>query len=393
MNISFTEVEQRFREEVRLWLKDNLAEFGHDRRSLPERRELNYRREWEDKLCAQGWACLSWPIEYGGKGLDAVRELIFWEEYARADAPAPFNSLGHGILGPTLIAYGTEEQKRRFLPPLLRNEEVWCQGYSEPNAGSDLASLRTEAVRQGDRYVVTGQKIWTSLAHVADWCFALVRTNRDVPKHRGISFLLIDLRDPKVEVRPIRQATGDAEFCEVFFNGVEVPIERRVGDEDGGWPIAMAAASFERGTYFIPRQIRLQQELNDLIALSRRRKIGSRAVIDDGNIRSRLVRLFMEATIMRLHSYRVVSETSEGQPPGPIASYTKLFWSETHQRLAELAIEIAGEGEVLGGTGHERNDSARWQREYLWTRAETILAGTSEIQRNIIAERTLDLPR
>lgn len=393
MDLTFSAEDEAFRAEVAAWLRDNLAHFGHAGRSRRERSDPAYRRAWEDHLCREGWSDLAWPEAYGGRNLPLLRQLIFWEEYARADAPTGINILGHGILGPTLILHGSDEQKARFLPRIARNEEIWCQGYSEPNAGSDLASLSTRAERRGDRYILNGQKIWTSMAHLADWCFVLARTDPDAAKHRGITFLLVDMKSPGIEVRPIVQMTGESEFNEVFFTDVEVPVALRVGPEHGGWNIAMAAASFERGTYFIPRQVKMERELADLIALARRMHGPANPILDDPMFRDRIVDLHSDVSVMRLHSYRTLSSLMHGEAPGPEASYTKLFWSETHQKIMDLALEVMGPYAQLGQDDPRAPDEGRWHRDYLWTRAETILAGTSEIQRNIIAERGLGLPR
>lgn len=393
MDLSFSAEDERFRAEVRDWLARELPAFGYPDIDQRRRRDPELRRAWEDHMCRHGWSGISWPAEFGGKGLPLQRQVIFWEEYASADAPMGINVLGHGILGPTLVVYGSDEQRNRFLPRILRNEEIWCQGYSEPNAGSDLASLTTRAERRGDVYVLNGQKVWTSFAHLSDWCFLLARTDPEAPKHKGISFLLVDMHAPGVEVRPIVQMTGEADFNEVYFNDVEVPVAMRVGAENGGWPIAMAASAFERGTYFIPRQVRMQRELEALIRLAKSRNEGSAAVADDPVVRDRIARLYVDVTVMRLHSYRTLTQLMTSDVPGPESSYTKLFWSEAHQELMNLAMDVLGADALLDHEDAHVADHGRWQYDYLYTRAETILAGTSEIQRNVIAERALGLPR
>ena len=393
MDLKFSPEDNAFRAEIRAWLAENLAAMGHHSKTRAEKIAPEYRRAWEDHVCRSGWADLSWPREFGGKEMPIQRQVIFWEEYGAADAPIGINQLAHGILGPTLIVHGTEAQKRRFLPKINSNEEIWCQGYSEPGAGSDLAALRTRAERRGDVYVVNGQKVWTSLAQYSDWCFVLVRTDANAAKHKGISFLLVDMKTQGIEVRPLRQITGESDFNEVFFNDVEVPVDNIVGAENGGWEIAMAAASFERGTYFIPRQVRLAAELTALIETARRTIRNGRALIEDSAIRDRIVRLHMDVTIMRQHSYRTLSALMHGAVPGPEASFTKLFWSETSQRLQELGMDIIGADASLGLEDADAADGGRWQYDFLRTRSQTILAGTSEIQRNIISERTLGMPR
>jgi alkylation response protein AidB-like acyl-CoA dehydrogenase len=386
--------DEAFRAEVRAWLETNLAEVLRDFPAGISAHSLDLRRRWEDHLCRSGWGGLSWPAAFGGRDLPLMRQVIFYEEYARCGAPLPLNAIGHGILGPTLIAHGTPEQQHRFLPRILGNEDIWCQGYSEPGAGSDLAALQTRATREGDHYRVSGQKIWTSFAHLADWCFLLARTDPAATKHRGISFLLVDMKSPGITVRPIRQMTGEADFCEIFLDDVRVPLANVVGSENDGWPIAMAAASFERGIYFVPRLVRMQKELLELTKLAGTAGPGRCSALDDPSIRDRLSRSFIDVHLLRLHAHRMLGRSMRGEPPGPESSYIKLIWSESHQRLLALAMDILGRDAALGP--QEASAARRgiwWQRDYLWSRAETILAGTSEIQRNVIAERVLGLPR
>ena len=380
-----------FRATLRVWLRDNLAMVTAIFPPDISPYDLEFRRGWEDHLCGTGWSGLSWPVEHGGKGLSLGRQAIFLEEHAACGAPLPLNAIAHGILGPTLIHYGTPAQQRRFLPKILSNEEIWCQGYSEPGAGSDLAALTTRAVRDGDAYRVTGQKIWTSFAHIADWCFLLARTDNSAAKHRGISFLLVDMRSPGITVRPIRQMSGEADFNEVFFDEVRVPVANLVGAENDGWRIAMAAASFERGTYFVPRLVRLQAELIELARLATESAGGRHAA--NAAIRDRLARSFIDVNVLRLHAHRSLAAAMRGEAPGPESSYIKLLWSEAHQRLLDLAMDVLGRQGALGPQEPTAPKRGGWQRDYLWSRAETILAGTSEIQRNIIAERVLGLPR
>jgi alkylation response protein AidB-like acyl-CoA dehydrogenase len=386
--------DEAFRREVRAWLEANLAEILEGFPAGISTHDLDLRRRWEDHLCRSGWSGLSWPAAFGGRDLSLARQVVFYEEYARCGAPLPLNAIGHGILGPTLIAHGTAEQQRRFLPRILSNDDIWCQGYSEPGAGSDLAALQTRATREGDHYRLDGQKIWTSFAHLADWCFVLARTDPAAAKHRGISFLLVDMKSPGITVRPIRQMTGEADFCEIFFDDVLVPLTNVVGGENQGWPIAMAAASFERGIYFVPRLVRMQKELFELVRLAGDASRNGRAAIDDPAIRDRLSRSFIDVHLLRLHAHQMLGRSMRGEAPGAESSYIKLIWSESHQRLLVLAMDILGRDATLGP--QEASAAHRgifWQRDYLWSRAETILAGTSEIQRNVIAERVLGLPR
>ncbi len=383
----------QFRAAVRDWLDRALralagADFGR-----AAMHEMRFRRRWEDHLCQAGWSGLGWPRRHGGKELSLPRQAIFHEEYARLQAPLPVNMIGHGIVGPTLLLYGSEEQKQRFLPPLLLNREVWCQGYSEPGAGSDLASLTTRAVRADRFYRLSGQKIWTSFANVADWCFVLARTDPAQKRHGGISVLLVDLRSPGVTVRPIRQITGEADYNEVFFDDVRVPAENLVGGENNGWGIAMAAAGFERGTYFAPRIVRLQAELEEFVRLAAATPFEGGRAVDHPSVREHLARLVVDVHALRLNVQEILHQATSGTPPGAEGSAVKLLWSETHQRLLDLAMDILGPHVQLGPQEPAAPREGRWQRDYLWTRAETILAGTSEIMRNIIAERALGLPR
>lgn len=377
-----------FRLALRGWLARELAAMAGASPSLAAIHGMAFRRRWEDHLCRAGWSGLAWPRAHGGKDMTLARQAVFHEEYARAGAPLPVNPIGHGILGPTLLLHGTEAQKRRFLPPLLANAEVWCQGYSEPGSGSDLASLRMRAVRAGEGYVLSGQKIWTSFANIADWAFVLARTDADLPRHRGISFFLVDMKNPGITVRPIRQITGEDDYCEVFFTEVAVPAANLVGAENDGWKIAMAAAGFERGTYFVPRLVRMQIELEDLVRLA-----ASRGLAGDPLFRDRLGRAALDIHALGLHAREMLQQAIRGTPPGAEGSVVKVLWSESHQRLLDLAMDVLGPEVQFGPQEPAAPREGRWHRDYLWTRAETILAGTSEINRNIIAERGLGLPR
>lgn len=383
---------EAFRAGARSWLTAAVAAL---RAEFPGRpfTDVALRRTFEDRLCRAGWSGLGWPAAEGGRGLPVELIAAFHEEYARVGAPKGVNIIGHGILGPTLLLSGSEEQKRRFLPGILANTEIWCQGYSEPEAGSDLAALRTRAVRDGDGYVVTGQKIWTSFAHIADWCFLLVRTDPAAPKHKGITFLLVDMRSPGVTVRPIRQMDGQQEFNEVFLDNVRVSLANRVGEENAGWGLAMAAASFERATYFIPRLVQMEEELNDLVAVSREIRRGGRPVSNDPSIRDGLARSFLDVQALKLHARAMLAAAARHEQPGPEGSFIKLLWSESHQRLLDLALVVIGPEAVLGPGEPSALRRRHWQADHLWSRAETILAGTSEIQRNVVGERVLGLPR
>ncbi|MCZ0732622.1 acyl-CoA dehydrogenase family protein [Phreatobacter sp. AB_2022a] len=381
-----------FRSAARSFLAAELDRLRADFPGLPFTDPV-LRRAFEDRVCRGGWSGLNWPKEAGGQALPIDLIAIFLEECARAGIPKGINLIGHGILAPTLLLHGSPEQKARFLPGILANTEIWCQGYSEPDAGSDLAALRTRAERDGDHYVVTGQKIWTSYAHLADWCFLLARTDPAAARHKGISFFLVDMKSPGITVRPIRQMDGQEEFNEVFFNRVRVPVDLRVGEENAGWAIAMAAASYERATYFIPRLVQMEQELADLVAVSREMIRDGRRVCDDPLVRDAFARLFVDVQALKLHARTMLAAAARHEQPGPEGSFIKLLWSESHQRLLDLALTVIGPEVLLGPHEPSAIRHRHWQRDHLWSRAETILAGTSEIQRNVVGERALGLPR
>lgn len=383
--------DEAFRSGLRDWLARELPVISDQRPGALH--DLGLRRMWEDHICRSGLSGLGWPASVGGHALSLSRQAIFHEESARAGTPLPVNMIGHGIVAPTLIHYGSAEQKRRFLPSILDNSHVWCQGYSEPGAGSDLAALSTRAERRGSVYVVNGQKIWTSFANVADWCLLLARTSREGSPRAGISVLLVDMRLPGLTVRPIRQITGEADYTEVFFEDVEVPAACLLGEENGGWRIAMAAANFERSTYFVPRIVRMQAELEDLVRLAACTRRGGRRTIDSPSIRAAIGDLHINLHALRLYADRILEMAEKGVPPGVDGSSVKLLWSESHQRLFDVAMDILGPAAALGPQEWTGPSDGRWARDFLWTRAETTLAGTSEVHRNIIAERGLGLPR
>jgi len=371
--------DEAFRGEVRDWLSANLSGEFEGLRGLGgpgrEHEEFDRRIAWDRHLAAAGWTCLGWPVEHGGKALPLHRQVVFHEEYARSGAPARVSHIGEELLGPTLIALGTPEQRRRFLPPIARVEELWCQGYSEPGAGSDLASVTTSAVLDGDEWVITGQKVWTSLAHVADWCFALVRTEPGSKRHRGLSYLLVPMRQAGVEVRPIQQLTGTSEFNEVFFDGARTARENVVGEVGGGWRIAMATLGFERGVATLGQQVGFRRQLDGIAELA--------GPDCDPVLRDRLTRAWIGLHVMRSHALR----TLEG-PPGPESSVSKLFWAGWHRSLGELAMDVLGARSMVAPGGLDE-----WQRLFLFSRADTIYGGSDEVQRNVIAERILGLPR
>lgn len=395
MQVGYSPEDEAFRITVREWFETEFPRFKAKWPTEPDPNNFEWRRAWEDYVCQSGWSGLGWPAQYGGKEWALTRQAIFHEEQARIGAPLGVNIIGHGILGPTLIHFASDAQKQRYLPGILSNREIWCQGYSEPGAGSDLAALSTRAERKDDHYVLNGHKVWTSFAHIADYCFVLARTDAALPRHKGISFLLVDMKLPGVRVEPIRQITGESDFNEVFFEDVKVPLDALVGEENGGWRLAMAAASFERGTYFIPRQVRFTQEVQALQALaSNTRKHDGTNQLDDPHLRREIARLVIDSHVLKLKTFRALTNALRGGPPGPEGSATKLHWSESHQKLMVLASEVLAERALIGAepdTGDR--EAAGWMRDYLWTRAETILAGTSEVQRNILAEQMLQLPK
>ena len=393
MQVGYSAEDEAFRASLRAWFEANYPRFKAQWPHAWDPNDLRLRRAWEDHVCQAGWAGLDWPDAYGGKAWPLTRVAIFHEEQARSGAPLGINIIGHGILAPTLIHFASEQQKQRYLPGILSNREVWCQGYSEPAAGSDLASLTTRAVNAGDHYLLNGHKIWTSFAHLADFCFVLARTDLAATRHRGISFLLVDMKTPGVRVEPIRQITGEADFNEVVFNNVKVPLDGLVGEEHSGWKLAMAAANFERGTYFIPRQVRFARELEGLKALAAGSLRQGRPALQSPHLRRDLARLTVDSHVLKLKSWRALTGALRGGPPGPEGSATKLHWSEAHQRLLNVAVDLLGERALAGAAPGVDPAAAGWVRDYLWSRAETILAGTSEVQRNIIAEQVLGLPK
>lgn len=396
MDFTYSPAEDEFRNSLRHWLADALPQGWGTTVFEPEDEDerAQFRLDWERKLYAGGWSGINWPKEYGGRGATLVERAIFAEEMARARAPEGLNIIGHNLVGTTLLHHGTEAQKKRFLPKIISSDEVWCQGFSEPNAGSDLASVRTRAERKGDVFVVNGQKIWTSYAQYSQWCFALVRTDPDAKKHAGLSFLLIDMKSPGISIRPLRQISGESEFNETFFDDVEVPVENIVGEINGGWRIAMTTLAYERGPEdALGRQIRFKQELDKLLMTVAEQKRGDGYAIDDAETRQKLARSVTEVEVMRLNSLRTFSKYLNGEERGPDASLIKLYWSHAAQRMYETALDSLGPLAPLGGNDPRAAGSGRFQLSWLQSKAFTIYSGSSEIQRNIIGERMLGLPR
>jgi alkylation response protein AidB-like acyl-CoA dehydrogenase len=392
MDFRLTEGEARFQREVHDWLVANLPPgWGTPAYRKPEdpAEKVRFARDWQRRLHSGGWAGLHWPKEYGGRGATPVEQFLFAEEYTRVGAPPMIDiGVGPALVGPTLIHHGTEAQKRRFLPKILTGDEVWCQGFSEPNAGSDLAACRTRAELRGDVFHVSGQKIWTSYARFADWCILVTRTDVEAPKHKGLSFLLVDMKSPGITIRPLVEMTGVAWFNEVFFDEVQVPRENLVGELNQGWQIAITTLAHERAGS--APHARLAGEIREVIDLAGR--VGGPAA-RDVRYRQRLAQSWIETEICRLIAWKQVSELMRHGQPGPEGSYLKLFWSELDMRMKELAIELAGPYGALARGAPGAIDEGRWEYEYLWSRAASIYAGTSEVQRNIIAQRVLGLPR
>ena len=385
MDLTYSPEDEAFRAEVRSWLEEALSgDFAELRgRGGPGREHEAYdeRVAWDRHLAEHGWTCIGWPQEYGGRGLPLFQQVIFHEEYARANAPARVNHLGEELLGPTLIAFGNEEQKKRFLPKIVAVEELWCQGYSEPGAGSDLANVSTRARLDGDRYVIDGQKVWTSLAHLADWCFVVARTEPGSQRHRGLSYLLVPMDQEGVEVRAINQLTNTSEFNEVFFTGATTDAANLVGEEGDGWKVAMGTLGFERGISTIGQQVGFQRELDALLDVAR-----ANGSYDDPVTRDRLAKAQVDLEVIRLNALRTLSEDQAPQQ----ASISKLLWAGWHRTLGELAMLVRGAESLTTGPDYDLDE---WQRLFLFTRADTIYGGSDEIQRNVLAERVLGLPR
>jgi|SRR5580693_4978609 alkylation response protein AidB-like acyl-CoA dehydrogenase len=378
MDLTFSARETAFREELRAWLSDNRpaqepAEGGEDA-------HYAWRRDWQRRLYDAGWAAPAWPVEYGGRGASLTESAIYFEELGRARVPLPANVLGLLLGGPTLMVWGSEAQKERYLAPILSAEEIWCQGFSEPDAGSDLASLKTRAVKDGAEWVVTGQKVWTSGAQYAKWCMLVARTDGDVPKHKGLTYFLMDMEQDAVQIRPLRQITGEAEFNELFIEQARIPEENVVGGEGNGWRVALTTLMNERAGLGFALQVRLRQLLDDTIAVARERGLLENALYADA-----LAELHIRCESIRLLAWKGLTDVERYGQPGPEGSLVKWLWSDTNQRLTQLAAEIVGPAALTAGTS--------WSYELLRARGNTIEGGTTEVLKNIVAERVLGLPR
>lgn len=392
MDLTETEQQRDYRMKARAWLKDN----------APRDWELvveNYAElarvltEWERRMAAAGYVGISVPKEYGGQGLSFMEEVIFNEEMGRAGAPRGINNIGRNLLTPTLLAVGSEEQKRRYVPKVMSGEEIWCQGYSEPNAGSDLAALSTRAARDGDCWVINGQKVWTSFATEAQMCFVLARTDPDAPKHKGITYFLVPMNTPGITVRPLKQMNTKSDFCEVFYENVRIPADSYVGEVNEGWKVANTTLTFERGSGTLGRTAVYMRAFHDLLGLARELEVPATGakVIDDAHYRQRLAKSYIEFAILRYHGLNIASQIVNDQKIGSEVSMQKLYYSEAHKRFGELAMDVES---------HRANywfDSGiangKFQLAYLESRGDTIHSGTSQVQKNIIAERVLGMPR
>ncbi len=390
MNFEFTEREEGFRKEVRAWLERHLPDdlrgraFAASRADVGEVRRL---RAWQKTMAEAGYVGMDWPVEFGGRGAPITEMVILYQEMARAESPQIVNRGGVSMLGPTLMKLGTPAQQKRFLPRILTAEDLWCQGFSEPNAGSDLANLQTRAVLDGDHFVVNGQKVWTSMGHVADWCFLLVRTDPSGAKHKGISFLLVDMKTPGITVRPLRQITGEAEFNETFFDDVRVPKENLVGKLNEGWSVAITTLAYERDLLTFIRHISLRNALHRLVTLTQ-----SRGRNTDPVVRQKIAELWIGEQALQLNGYRSLTMILRGGAPGPEGSTSKLFWSQLDQELALAATQIIGPYSQIA-EGSWAPDDGQWQFYELLARGSGIRAGTTEILRNILGERVLGLPK
>ncbi len=388
MDLELSEGHLRFRDEVRAWLETNLERPWREQLRDPgtDDDRIEARRRWQRKLHDAGYLGVEWPKEWGGSGLSGVEKSLLEAELARADAPPILNFLGIGLLGPALIHHGTEEQRRRFIPPMLSGEEIWCQGFSEPGAGSDLAALKTSARIEGDEFVINGQKVWTTFGPWADWIFVLARTDAK-NRYGGISFILVNLETQGVTVRPLRQITGESEFGEVFFEDARVPRSHLVGQIGEGWKIAMTVLAYERGAFALAFSARYARDIAALAATCK--QIGR----TDSASRQKIARLVVDNDVMYSNGIRMLANMADGKVPGPEASLEKLFWSEFDKRFRETALDLLGPAGQLLREAPGASADVDWAREFLWSRAETIFSGSSEVQKNIVAKRALGLPQ
>lgn len=396
MNLTMSPEDHAYRAKFLIWLSENIppeVASAEDDTLEDWYVQVELFRKFQRKLYDAGYAGIHWPKEYGGQGGSLIQHIIVTEELSAQYPLKIFDSLSVGLVAPTLLSRGTEAQKKEFIPKILAGEHIWCQGFSEPNAGSDLANLGTSAVRVGERYIVNGQKVWTSIGHLADFCILVVRTDPKASKHKGLSYLLVDMKTPGVTVRPIRQITGEAEYNELFFDNVEVPVDRLVGKENEGWLIAITTLMFERIMNEISILPKLQKTFDRLIDLAQNTIRNSKPTLQDPVFRHKIAQLQVELEVMRLNQYRNLATLLKGEMPGPEGSIGKIFWSELNQRMQETALEIMGPYSQLSKGSKLAKDHGKWVFDFLRARGNTIEGGTTEIQKNIIGERVLGLPK
>jgi len=393
MDLNLTSSERAFRDALRAWLAANVpANWEIERRESSMEDRFTFLRKWQKRVFEGGWAGVAWPKEYGGRGATLMEQVLFTQEMAQAGAPPLANVLGLAIIGPTIIHYGTDAQKTRYLANILSGDEIWCQGFSEPNAGSDLANVRTEARRDGDSFIVNGQKVWNSFGWAADWCALVTRSEPGSQKHKGLTYLLVNMKSPGVEVRPLRQMTGESEFTELFFHDVRVPAENVLGQAGDGWNVALGTLAHERATLGVSAQIAIRRQIDRMMTLVRDLPGGKGSLADDPLVRQKLAQAYVESEVLRLNHMRAVSKIMQTGTPGPEGSILKIGWSEDNQRFQAAAMEILGPYAQVTG-GELAIDAGAWSYAYLRARGNTIEAGTSEIQRNIIGQHVLGLPK
>jgi alkylation response protein AidB-like acyl-CoA dehydrogenase len=397
MDFTLTPEQQSFRDEVRSWLSRNLpADWSTKVQAasdVPREEAYDFLRQWQRKMYEAGFVGVTWPKESGGRGLTFMEEMILQEEMALAKAPGVLNILAVGMAGPTINAYGTDEQKKRYPAKMLSCEEIWCQGYSEPNSGSDLASLQTRAVKDGEYYVINGQKVWTSLAHISDWMMLLARTDPSAPKHKGITYFLLDMHAPGVTVKPLKQLTGDAEFNEVYFDNVRVHESQILGGLNNGWAVGLTTLMYERLALGFGLQVRLRIALDGLVDLARRSTKNGVPATRDPVTRQKLAQMWIDTEVFKYTGARAITKLLKGELPGPEASSGKMMWVEGHQRVQEMAMELQGPYAQLMSGSRWAVENGLWQYGFLRSRANSIEGGTTEIQKNIIGERVLGLPK
>jgi alkylation response protein AidB-like acyl-CoA dehydrogenase len=394
MDLNLSPTELAFRDQLRAWLHANVpADWERHRTEDEMQARFEFLRAWQKKVYQAGWAGIAWPKEFGGRGATLMEQVIFTEEMARAAAPPLANVLGLMLIGPTIIAFGTDAQKKRFLPHILSADEIWCQGFSEPNAGSDLANVRTESKLDGDHYIINGQKVWTSYGWAADWCALLTRSDSNSTKHKGLTYILVDMKSAGVEVRPLRQMTGESEFCELFFHNVRVPAENVLGQVGDGWNVAIGTLMHERATLGAGVQVALKRQFERLVQLSHTIQRNGHTAAEDPVIRQKLAQSYVDIEIMRLNQMRAITRINQKGVPGPEGSIQKIFWTELNQRFQQVAAEVLGPYVQLTKGDEHAIDDGVWAYSFLRARGNTIEAGTSEIQRNIVGHFVLGLPK